>query len=197
MPFSVCATSWEDRFSELENFLKDRELGHALTSVKVTLRQSIPRMEFGSVLLEEKKEGEVLEIPRWIAEVLQELGLGEMMEESFEAELFKSLSRERMQESLQLSTLKADFYLRMKKFLEELRAKRKRNLLLKPDYDKLSISAYDLLTLRTSKLLYLASAPSPSTDLVRKITPEEAQLFDYVHKTVEKWRRLVLEGTPE
>lgn len=197
MAFSVWITSWDDRFSEIEAFLKDRELGHLLTSVRVTLRQSIPRLEFGSVLLEEKKEGEVLEVPRWIGEVLQNLGLGELMEESFEAELFKSLSRERMQDSLQLSTLKADFYLRMKKFLEGLKAKSEKNLLSKQDSDRLSVSAYDLLTLRTSKLLYLASAPAPPAELFPRITPEEAQLFEYVHKTVEKWRRLVLEGVAE
>ena len=46
--------------------------------------------------LQKMKEGETVELPRWVAEELAELSVVEIQEEAFEVEIFKALTREKM-----------------------------------------------------------------------------------------------------
>jgi len=180
--------------SKMPSFLGDRELEYILSPVKITMKRGLPNIETLSFKLEETKEGDLIEVPRWVSEVLVDMGFAEVQGEPFEVEVFKVLSRERIQGSLQLSTLKGDFYLKMKRYLGNLKLKSERNGAFKPDFERFSVSAYDLITLRLSKLLYLASSSSTPQDLFEKITPEERELFNEAHRMVDGWRRAVLEG---
>jgi hypothetical protein len=185
--------------SELEKepsiigFLKGYEIGFLLIPVKVVLRQNLPPIAIGSVNLPETHEGDVIEVPRWVAEIMVHMDFAEIQEESFDLELFKALSRERMQDSSQISTLKTDFYVKMKRQVILMRAMIKGDESLKEAYEKLSSSAYDLITLRTSKLLYLAGSSVLSPDLERKITQEEKNLFELIRSIIEDWKKAILE----
>lgn len=186
--------------SELKNessvigFLKDYEIGFLLIPVKVIIKQNLPSIEIGSINLPETREGDVIEIPRWVAEIMVQMGFAEPREESFELELFKALSRERMQDPSQISTLKADFYPRMKRQMNLMRAMIKKDESLKEAYEKLSSSSYDLIALRTNKLLYLVGSSVLSPDLERKITPEEKDLFELIRSMIEYWKKTIREA---
>ncbi|MGQ9719370.1 MAG: hypothetical protein ACUVWK_06015 [Nitrososphaerales archaeon] len=179
---------------ELVSSLKDHEMAFLLTTVKAIMKQSLPPIEIGSVSLPETHEGDVIETPRWIAEVMAQMGFAEIQEESFDIELFKALSRERIQESSQISTLKIDFYHRMKRHTDLMKSLAERDESLRKDYEKFSASAYDLIALRTSKLLYLVGSSPLSSDLEKKLTPEEKELFNSIRSIIENWKRTILEG---
>lgn len=174
-------------------FLKDYEIGFLLIPVKVIIKQNLPSIEIGSINLPETHERDVIEVPRWVAEIMVQMGFAELQEESFDLELFKALSRERMQDPSQISTLKADFYVKMKRQMNLIKAMMKRDESLKEAYEKFSSSTYDLIALRTSKLLYLAGSSTLSPDLEMKMTPEEKNLFELIRSIIDDWKKAILE----
>lgn len=164
----------------------------ALTPIRIILKRSIPSIDLPSFKIEEQAEGTSLEIPRWVGEILVNLGLAFTPNEGFEVELFKSLSKERMQGPLQLSTLKKDFYVNLKIFLEDLSKRARSDPRLVAQFDKDAAAARDLMRYRVQKLLYIASASSIPPDLVEKTTPEEQKLIESVKGLIKGWLSSVI-----
>ena len=179
---------------ELSNidFLKDCEVGFLLIPVKAIMKQGLPSLEIGSLSLPETNEGDLIEVPRWIAEVMEQMNFAEIQEDSFDIELFKALSRERIQTSSQISNLNSDFFQKMRKQISLKKSMTESDLSLKGDYEKFLASAYDLIALRTSKLVQLACLPSLSPDLEKKLTPEEKKLFKLINSLVKDWKKTIL-----
>ncbi len=179
--------------SDISVFIKDREMEYLLNPVKILVKQNLPKITVGSIEIGDMKEGDLLEVPRWMAEVFSELGFAEVQEENFEVEMLKTLSRERIQGSSQLATLTGEFYLKLKRHLNGLRE----NVVSKGGkrtYDEAYMRAQDLVTLRTVKLLPL-TVGEYVPDIVPKVTPEELKLFNTVRGIVQQWKRTVLEGS--
>jgi hypothetical protein len=176
-----------DTTSPIEFLVNVRESLLALSPMKIILKRSLPAINLPSFKIEEQTEGTSLEVPRWVGEVLVDLGLALAPNEGFEAELFKSLSRERMQGPLQLSTLKKDFYINLKIFLKDLSEKARSDPKFITHYEKSAAAARDLMRYRVQKLLYIASAAALTSDLIEKITPEEQKLVESVKGLVKNW----------
>ena len=176
----------------IRNNLEDQELSYAFTPVKVHIKTNLPPIEVGSTKLHMISEGDTLETPRWIAEAMEELGLGEIKEESFEDHLFRAFSREKIQNSNRLSSIQSDIYLRMRHHLRTIRNDSSK----KGELEDLQIKCRDLLTMRTTKLLYFASAPSISDELASKISTEEKMFFEAVNQLTNRWIESVLEEYP-
>jgi hypothetical protein len=178
--------------SPIESLLKIRENLLALSSTKVLLKRSIPAVDLPSFKIDEQPEGAALDVPRWVGEVLVDLGLALAPNEGFETELFKSLSRERMQGPLQLSTLKKDFYINLKVFLKGLSKKASSDPKFVAQFEKNAAAARDLMRYRVQKLLYIASASTLTSDLIEKITPEEQKLLESVKGLTKGWLSSVI-----
>jgi hypothetical protein len=69
------------------------------------VKQKTPKIDIGSVHIDAMNEGDAVDFPRWIAEVLVRLGYCESQEESFASEVFKAVTREKIAGPEQLSTL--------------------------------------------------------------------------------------------
>ncbi len=180
--------------SKLQASVKDLDVGFLLDNSRVTITENLPRIDVGSVSLNEMKQGDAVQLSRWIADILHEMRFAQSEEESFEVEMFKALSRERMQGPAQLSTLDKDFYVKMRRFLGLIKSKAEQSSAFKPTYNKMAVSTYDLVALRAGKLMVFSSSTSPPADLADKITPEERILFDEAHNLVSNWRAAVIEG---
>ena len=181
-----------DTTSPIEFIVNVRENLLALSPMKIVIRRSLPAINLPSVKIEEQNEGTTLEVPRWVGEVLVDLGFAAASNEWFEAEIFKSLSRERMQGPLQLSTLKKDFYINLKAFLEDLSEKAHSDAKYVTQYEKSAAAARDLMRYRVQKLLYIASASTLTSDLIEKITPEEQKFIESVKSLVKSWLSSIL-----
>src|SRR5579871_4524210 len=105
----------EDPGADVARMFEQREREFLVSPVRVTMKTSTEQMEVGDLLLAKAKEGERIELPRWVAEELVELQLAELQEEPFDVEIFKALTREKMLASPQLSPLEANFYIRMRR----------------------------------------------------------------------------------
>jgi hypothetical protein len=102
----------KDSLQQFRAFVKNREASFLMSPVKVTARTDIPEANLSTFTLREVSEGDVVEVPRWVAEVLEENNLVNMGEEGVEAELFRALQREKLQGPTQPSQLSKDIYLK-------------------------------------------------------------------------------------
>ncbi len=178
----------EEPQSALEVSLKDEELKFGNQNIKISLTKDIPSLKIGSVEVKESKAGEMIEVPRWASDVLCNLGFGER-EDDMGVELFKALTRERMQEPTQLSGLPANFYFKLRSYIQNFSTGSAAN---EADFEKVSNSARSIIALRISKLLCLVGLPSPPQD-VQSITPEEKILYDSIHELVSRWKESMVE----
>ena len=176
----------------LRELFQQRERDYLLSNVKVSMRAAVENIEVGDLKVEKLKEGEIAELPRWVAEEFASLGLAEVAEEPFETEILKSLSREKMIGAFQLSNLAPDFYLRMKRRLAYLRDAAGAGRVRKEDYERLRASSYDLIGIRLGKLLSLSSSSTTLSAIADKLTPEEKVFFATSQSLTKEWRTTLL-----
>jgi len=178
--------------SPLRELFQQRERDYLLSNVKVSMRSPVENIEVGDLKIEKLREGEIAELPRWVAEEFAGLGLAEVAEEPFETEILKSLSREKMIGAFQLSSLAPDFYLRMKRRLAYLHEAAGAGRVRKEDYERLRASSYDLIGIRLGKLLSLSSSSTTLSAIADKVTPEEKVFFATAQSLSKEWKKVFL-----
>ena len=176
----------------IKELFNQRERDFLLSPVRVTMRAPLGNIEVGDFTLGSLKEGDNIEIPRWVAEELTEMKLCEAEEEAFEVEILKALMREKMLGSPQLSSLHPDFYLRMRRRLSAIRQGVEGGRYRKEDYERLKASCYDLIGRRLSKLVFLSSSSSGLEVVSDKLTPEEKVFFSSSQSMSGEWRTALL-----
>lgn len=184
-------TQWPGSTTEI---LERRERDYLLGKCRVKMRSSIENLEVGDYALGSLREGQPAEVPRWVAEELVEMKLAEPQEEPFEVEAFRALSKEKMMGPLQLSSLQADFYLRMRRRLAVLSAAVAEGRTKKEEVDRLKAACYDLVGIRLSKLLSLSSSATSSSSLEDRLNPEEMAFFSLSQSLSKEWRTALLGG---
>jgi len=175
----------------ITEMFEQREREFLLSHVRVTMKGSLEEVEVGEVVIGRMREGETMELPRWVAEELVELGLAEMQEEAFETEIFKVLTREKMLGAPQLSQLQANFYLKMRRRLAVIKEGSEKGKYRREDYLKLKATCYDLVGRRLSKLLSISSSANLQT-IGDKITPEEKFFFTSSRSFSDEWKSSLL-----
>ncbi|HVP22528.1 MAG TPA: hypothetical protein VMS77_01295 [Conexivisphaerales archaeon] len=177
----------KDSLAQFRTFVKNREASFLMSPVKVTARTDIPEAKLSTFDLPEINEGDVVEVPHWVAEVLAEKNLADMADDGVEPELFRALQREKLQGPTQPSQLSKDLYLKLRRHLMMLRKLNPRD----PHYEKIKVTTQDLVTTRLVKMVTMAgytSQPEPTAML----SPEELLLYREIRSLVSEWRALVL-----
>ena len=181
----------EDPGTDVAKIFEQREREFLLNPVRVTMKTSTDEMEVGDLVLGKAKEGEKLEMPRWVAEELVDLELADSQEEAFEVEIFKALTREKILASLQLAPLEPNFYIRMRRRIAAVRVGVEKGKYRREDYEKLRTTSYDLIGRRLSKLLSMSSSANVQT-IADRITPEEKEFFSLCSSMSAGWKKALL-----
>jgi hypothetical protein len=176
----------------VRDMLERRERDFLLGKSRVTMRSSMENVQVGDFRIDNVKDGETVELPRWAAEELVRLNLAEMLEEPFETEIFKALSREKMMGPLQLSNITPDFFLKMRRRLGHLNTAVQEGKVKKEDYERLRSNSYDLIGLRLGKLLALSSSSADVATFSDKLTPEESAFFKLSQSFSKEWKNALL-----
>jgi hypothetical protein len=168
------------------------EIEFLLSPVRVTFKLSIGEIDAGEIKLKQTNQGETVELPRWAAEELEKKSIAEIVEEPFETEVFKALSREKILGPLQLSKLPQTFYMRMRRRLSYLRNEASQGRVRRDEFERFRASCYDIVSLRIGKLLSLANASANMPDVIDKLTHEERELFNSVQSASKRWKSMML-----
>ena len=131
---SIVSIKWFNGLTdpmEMSELVRMHSIGHNLTDVKVEFKKDTTLHVSGVSI--QGKMGEILNVPRWAAEVLESEKYIEIQDVDMLVELKQAVEKEKMLGQFDLSTLQVQqqadphFYIKMKSYMKGLSEK---------DYDK-------------------------------------------------------------
>lgn len=156
-------------------------LTDGLVTVRVRFTTDVQQLSFGGRRLEGIRAGSVMEVPAWVADVLRESRVAEVLEELGLQQLYQILVREkRGQEPVQLPE---GFYPKAKRVLSKA---------TREERQRIENVLRDVVNLRLSKLLP-AALKSADPEWIRNLTPEERALLEDLKARVREFYASVLE----
>ena len=162
-------------------------IGHSLTDVKVEFKKDT---DLNVLDLSVKgKQGEILNIPRWVANVLESEKHVEIQDVDMLVELKQAVEKEKMLGQFDLSTLQVQqqadpyFYIKMKSYMKRLPEK---------DYDKVESMLNTLLRTRKTKIIRLADTSKITAEISQKLSIEELEFYNNLHDNSSKFSKTII-----
>jgi DNA replication factor GINS len=160
---------------------KVHHTGFDLEDVKVTFLHDIKISVAGINV--EGKQGEILNIPRWVANVLESDKHVSIEDTDMVVELKQATVKENVQGEFELATLDPHFYVRLISFMKKLP---------KDDFDKVESMLNSLVRKRQGKIIHLADSSQLSADLSQKLTLEERVFYEKIYNTSSDFKKQIL-----
>ena len=170
--------------SELVNM---HSIGNSLKDVKVEFKKDL-KLDVSDISID-GKQGEILNIPRWIADILESEKQIEIQDVDMLVELKQAVEKEIMLGQFDLSTLQVQqqadphFYIKMKSYMKRLSEK---------DYDKVEGMLNKLLRTRQTKIIRLADASKLTSNISQKLSVEEREFYNNLHDNSTKFSKTIL-----
>ena len=155
---------------ELDDVIKVHSVGFGLEDVKVEFKHEL-KMDVSGVKIE-GKESEIMNIPRWVAEILESEKHIILHEQDMVTELKQAKVKEDVQGEESISTLDKHFYIRMNSYMKKLS---------KDDSDKVESMLNELIRIRQGKIVRLADSSKLTSDLLSKLSVEEEVYYNQIH----------------
>ena len=175
-------------------FIRDADFTFENTPVKIVVNRNCPEIELAGLKVGPFQEGKEYEVRFWIAKELEKAGIARFREEELLklVKLNKIHWKERVQSTQQISSLPEDFYPRLRRYLDDLKADAMKKPEKMREYQKAGDLSRDIIRLRLKKIVSLASAPSQTDQILRTLTKEERVLYDNLYGIISKWRAKIL-----
>ncbi|MFM7797270.1 MAG: hypothetical protein ACKO7N_10955 [Candidatus Nitrosotenuis sp.] len=154
---------------KINELLQVYTIGYQTEDVKTVINHDF-KIDVSGVTIS-GKQGEVINMPRWIAQTLESETHAEIQESDMGIELTQSISKENFQGE-ELSHLEPDFYIKVRGFMARQSDK---------DRDKLESLLNTLVRKRLGKLIPRANSMELTADLAKKLSIEERTLYNIVH----------------
>lgn len=161
--------------------VKVHHTGFDLEDVKVTFLHDL-KIKVASVDIE-GKQGEMLNIPRWVATVLESEKHLTIQETDMIVELKQATVKENVQGEFELATLEPHFYIRLLSYMKKLP---------KDDFDKVESMLNSLVRKRQGKIIHLADSSKLTADLSKKLTIEERSFYEKIYNTSTDFKKQIL-----
>ena len=162
-------------------------IGNSLNDVKVEFKKDLKLNAFGISI--DGKQGEILNIPGWIADVLESEKHVEIQDVDMIVELKQAVEKEKMLGQFDLATLQVQqqadpyFYIKMKSYMNRLPEK---------DYDVVESMLNTLLRTRQTKIIRIADASKLTTEISRKLSIEEREFYNNLHDNSSKFSKTII-----
>ncbi len=166
----------------ISELIQIHSIGYRLQDVKVNFNHDL-KIE-APLTSVEAKQGEIMSISRWIAEVLSSEKLVEVQDTDMIVALKQAVMKENIQGDFDLSTLDLDFYIKVNSFTRRLPQE---------DRDKIESMLNSLVRKRQGKIIRLADSSKMTSDLAKKLTIEERTLFDYIHNNSTEFKLQIMD----
>lgn len=160
---------------------KVHHTGFDLEDVKVTFLHDL-KIKVASVDIE-GKQGEMLNIPRWVATVLESEKHLTIQDTDMIVELKQATVKENVQGEFELATLEPHFYVRLLSYMKKLP---------KDDFDKVESMLNSLVRKRQGKIIHLADSSKLTADLSKKLTIEEKLFYEKIYNTSTDFKKQIL-----
>ena len=171
----------DQRKMNISELVRVHTIGYSLQDVKVHFNHDL-KMNTPEAIIEAKR-GEILSIPRWVANVLGSEKLVDIQDTDMVVALKQAVVRENVQGDFDLSTLESDFYIKANSYIQRLPP---------DDRDKVESMLNSLVRKRQGKIIRLADSSKMTSELAKKLTIEERTLFDYIHTNSSQFKKQIL-----
>ncbi len=166
--------------SPLGELLREVEFEYMNTYCKVVLLKDVPRLEVAGITMENLKQGNVLQLRKWAADKLVEMGMAKWAEPIVDLNYLSQLLWKEKNNVTELQEVPRYFDMEVKRLIDEASKTSKEKA------DEIRRRLMDIISLRLLKLLsYAAKRIRPAT--INRMTPEESMLFEFVMKLVNDW----------
>ena len=155
---------------DISDITQVHTIGYRLHDVKVTFNHDI-KVNTSEISID-AKHGEILSIPRWVADVLELEKLVDIQDTDMVVALKQALVKENIQGDFDLSTLDSDFYIKVRSYMQKLPPQ---------DSNKVESMLNTLIRKRQGKIIRLADSSKLTSDLAKKLSIEEQALFSSIH----------------
>jgi len=155
--------------------------GYSLDEVKVTFIHDVKLNVAGIDI--QGKHGEILNVPRWIAEVLESGKHVQIQDVDMIVELKQAIVKENVQGEFDLATLEPHFYIKLTSYLKKLPPQ---------DYDKVESMLNSLIRKRQGKIIHLADSSKLTAMLSQKLTMEEKSFYQKIYNTSTDFKKQIL-----
>jgi|TARA_B100001750_G_scaffold5234_1_gene4215 DNA replication factor GINS len=166
---------------ELEDVVKAHSVGYDIEEVKVEFKHEL-KMDVSGVKIE-GKESEIMNIPRWVAEILESEKHVILHEQDMVTELKQAKVKEDVQGEESLSTLDKHFYISMKSYMKKLS---------NDDYVKVESMLNELVRIRQGKIVRLADSSKLTSDLMSKLSVEEEVYYNEIYQASLEFKKQVI-----
>lgn len=134
------------------------------------------------------KQGEILNLPRWVADVLETEKHGQIEDTDMVVELKQALVKENVKGEFEMAILEPHFYIKLRAYMKKLTDAEK---------DKYGSLLNTLVRKRQGKIIRLADSSKLTADIAQKLTIEEKAFFDTIHQNSKNFKEKILGGIGE
>ena len=156
---------------DIQDLVRVHSISNDLHDVKVEFSRDL-KIDISGITVE-GKQGEIINIPRWIADILHADKHVEIKDDDMFSELKQSVVKEKVQGEFDLSTLDDYFYIKLKSYMKRLPEN---------DYDKVESMLNTLLRKRQGKIIHLADSSKLTPDISQKLSIEEREFFNQIYE---------------
>jgi DNA replication factor GINS len=160
---------------------KVHHTGFELEDVKVTFLHDIKINVAGIDV--EGKQGEILNFPRWVANVLETDKHISIEDTDMVVDLKQATVKENVQGEFELATLDPHFYVKLTSFMKKLP---------KDECDKVESMLNSLVRKRQGKIIHLADSSQLTVELRQKLTLEERVFYEKIYNTSSDFKKQIL-----
>tara|TARA_B100000470_G_scaffold212313_1_gene191911 strand:+ start:522 stop:1031 length:510 start_codon:yes stop_codon:yes gene_type:complete len=165
----------------MSDFERIHSIGHDLKDVKVEFNKDLKFNVSGVTI--DGKQGEILNIPRWVANVLEPEKYVEIKDSEIVTELKQAVMKEEVQSNFDLSVLEPYFYIKLKSYMQRMTEK---------DYDMMQSMLNKLLRTRQSKIIRLADSSKLTAEISQKLTVEERDFYNQVNNASTEFSKKIM-----
>ncbi len=171
----------DHRSMNVQDLERVHATGFDLEDVKVTFNHDV-KIKVSDIDVE-GKQGEILNIPRWIARVLEKENHVIVQDTDMVVELKQAIVKENVQGEFELATLEPHFYIKLKSYMKSLE---------QSDFDKVESMLNSLVRKRKGKIIHLADSSKLTTDLASKLTVEEKEYYNNLYNISTDFTKQIL-----
>ena len=146
-------------------------IGYTLEDVKVEFLHDL-KINVSGINVE-GKASEIINIQRWVADILSSEKHVKIHDRDMITELKQAKVKEVSQGDYNLSTLDKNFFIRVKLYIKKLE---------KNDFDQVESMLKELVRIREGKIITLANSSKLTSEISKKLTVEELSFFENVSK---------------
>jgi len=166
---------------DISELVSIHSIGHDLKDAKVEFNNDL-KLNVSNISIEGKK-GEILNIPRWVANILESEKHVEIKDSETLVELKQAVMKEELHGDFDLITLEPRFYIKIKSYMKRLSEK---------DSVKVESLLNKLLRTRKTKIIRLADSSKLTAEISQKLSVEEHEFYNQVHETSIKFSKKIV-----